>query len=208
MFTLHIAAFLLSRYGSFSASAIPTTDGDSMGRRHVERVFVEVEKLRWARMGGEGGGACGFYRDGEEKWVVHAELEVLNGLIVGKIVAGITDLLGNAPVSFHVPAATYLLAVLKTTGSSFEGFIRDEYTTLKDTKDRILSTRVDLSYEFEPVRILAPVGEKGVGMGENEGAEFYEDVMRKVRKCSLDVFVEDESVSVQVSVIVWKIRNR
>ncbi len=35
------------------------------------------------------------------------------------------------------------LIVLKTTGSEFSGFIRDEYTTLAETDDRILSTSVN-----------------------------------------------------------------
>ena len=32
------------------------------------------------------------------------------------------------------------LVVMKTTGSEFHGFIEDRYTTLKETRDRILAT--------------------------------------------------------------------
>jgi len=37
--------------------------------------------------------------------------------------------------------AGYLL--MKTTGSAFEGFLRDEYTTLSEASDRILATTLD-----------------------------------------------------------------
>lgn len=35
------------------------------------------------------------------------------------------------------------LRVAKTTGSAFSGFLRDEYTTLPETRDRIMATTVD-----------------------------------------------------------------
>ncbi|MFI5609121.1 factor-independent urate hydroxylase [Amycolatopsis sp. NPDC051903] len=40
------------------------------------------------------------------------------------------------------------LTVLNTTGSEFWGFPRDEYTTLAETKDRILATAVTASWRF------------------------------------------------------------
>lgn len=44
-------------------------------------------------------------------------------------------------VSVESGVAGYLL--MKTTGSAFEGFLRDEYTTLPDAPDRILATSLD-----------------------------------------------------------------
>ena len=35
------------------------------------------------------------------------------------------------------------LVVLKTSGSEFSGFIKDRYTTLQETRDRILCTAVN-----------------------------------------------------------------
>eukprot|EP00800_Vazella_pourtalesii_P005603 TRINITY_DN16633_c0_g1_i1.p1 TRINITY_DN16633_c0_g1~~TRINITY_DN16633_c0_g1_i1.p1 ORF type:complete len:301 (-),score=55.04 TRINITY_DN16633_c0_g1_i1:115-1017(-) len=43
------------------------------------------------------------------------------------------------------------LKLLKTTQSGFEGFIRDELTSLPDTKDRIFATSATLKYEFNSV---------------------------------------------------------
>ena len=41
-----------------------------------------------------------------------------------------------------------LYLVLKSTGSAFENFIRDEHTTLAEVNDRIFSTSVDLKYTY------------------------------------------------------------
>lgn len=40
------------------------------------------------------------------------------------------------------------MKIMKTTQSGFEGFIVDEYTTLKDTRDRILATEIYCEYAF------------------------------------------------------------
>jgi urate oxidase len=40
------------------------------------------------------------------------------------------------------------LVILKTTGSAFEGYIHDEYTTLKETKDRIFGTAVTADWIY------------------------------------------------------------
>jgi urate oxidase len=42
------------------------------------------------------------------------------------------------------------LLVLKTTGSSFTGFRRDEYTVLADADDRILATELAARWEYRP----------------------------------------------------------
>lgn len=40
------------------------------------------------------------------------------------------------------------LALLKTTKSGFEGFIRDKYTVLPDTRERILATEITASWRY------------------------------------------------------------
>jgi urate oxidase len=44
------------------------------------------------------------------------------------------------------------LLVLKTSGSGFEGFLKDEHTTLSETKDRLLCTKINAlwTYTREP----------------------------------------------------------
>ncbi|GAA0176396.1 hypothetical protein LIER_44017 [Lithospermum erythrorhizon] len=41
------------------------------------------------------------------------------------------------------------LALLKTTQSGFEGFIRDEYTILPETRERMLATEVTISWKYD-----------------------------------------------------------
>ena len=48
----------------------------------------------------------------------------------------------------HVLAGLTDLVVLKTTGSEFWGFPRDPYTTLADTRDRILATAVTARWRY------------------------------------------------------------
>jgi urate oxidase len=50
-------------------------------------------------------------------------------------------------VSVESGVAGYL--VMKTTGSAFEGFLRDEYTTLPEASDRILATSLDALWSGE-----------------------------------------------------------
>jgi urate oxidase len=52
------------------------------------------------------------------------------------MVAGVTDLL-----------------VLKTTGSAFEGFLKDRYTTLEETGDRILATAVTAGWRYATLEV-------------------------------------------------------
>jgi urate oxidase len=43
-------------------------------------------------------------------------------------------------------------ALLKTQGSAFEGFLRDKYTTLPDTRDRVLSAVLKASWLYDDAR--------------------------------------------------------
>ena len=40
------------------------------------------------------------------------------------------------------------LKVLKTTQSGYEGFLHDQYTVLKDTKERIVATSITSTWRF------------------------------------------------------------
>lgn len=59
----------------------------------------------------------------------------------------------TAVVTFAGAEATVIsglrdLAVLKSSGSEFHGFVRDRYTTLADTTDRILATSVTARWRY------------------------------------------------------------
>lgn len=73
------------------------------------------------------------------------------------------------------------LLILKTTGSGFEGFLRDEFTTLKETDDRIFSTKLKATWTYgkQPKR--------------------YAAANKKILDSMLAVFARNHSPSVQVT---------
>lgn len=95
---------------------------------------------------------------------------------------------------------------MKSTGSAFEHFIRDEYTTLVEVDDRIFSTSVDLTYEFAPIKISAPTDERKlefvvpIQKGEDGyiGSVWDDKVPIRARTATLETFALDDSASVQV----------
>ncbi len=71
------------------------------------------------------------------------------------------------------------LLVLKTTGSGWQGFLRDRYTSLPDTSDRILATIITARWSYR---------ERGIDFG----AVWYD-----VRRTILEAFCDHYSPSVQ-----------
>jgi urate oxidase len=72
------------------------------------------------------------------------------------------------------------LLVLKTTGSGFEGFLKDGYTTLAETDDRILATVLEASWRYATLEVD------------------WAEAVAAVRRLLLETFAgHDESRSVQ-----------
>ena len=72
------------------------------------------------------------------------------------------------------------LQVLKTTGSAFAGFLRDAYTTLAETTDRIFATEVQARWVYR------------------DGATVdWDAAHRSIRTAMLETFATHESLSVQ-----------
>jgi urate oxidase len=78
-----------------------------------------------------------------------------------------------------VAAGIQGLVVLKTTNSAFEDFLRDEYTTLKESRDRILATIIRANWIYQ-----------------GEEAEFGA-LWHGVRQMMLETFAEHDSQSLQ-----------
>ncbi|XP_051143486.1 uricase [Andrographis paniculata] len=70
------------------------------------------------------------------------------------------------------------LAVLKTTQSGFEGFIRDRYTMLPETRERILATEISASWRY-PFESLASLPEKQL---------YFMEKYTDVKKTLIDTF--------------------
>ena len=83
---------------------------------------------------------------------------------------------GGAP---QIEAGIDDLLVLKTTGSGWEGFLRDRYTSLPETSDRILATIITARWSYRG---------RDVGFGT---------AWREVRRTILEAFCDHYSPSVQ-----------
>lgn len=86
------------------------------------------------------------------------------------------------------------LTVLKSTGSMFYDFHRCEYTTLKDTKDRILSTDVDATWVWNPAKFnkledVYAYADKGI----------FDTIYNQARTITLNTFALENSASVQAT---------
>ncbi|MEO8572069.1 MAG: factor-independent urate hydroxylase [Chloroflexota bacterium] len=75
------------------------------------------------------------------------------------------------------------LSVMKTSRSAFSGFPRDRFTTLKETEDRIMATKVTASWAYDPAATID-----------------FDASYAVVRSTFLDVMAEHHSVSVQASI--------
>lgn len=87
------------------------------------------------------------------------------------------------------------LTVLKSTGSMFYGFHQCDYTILKPTTDRILSTDVSASWEFDAKKLGGSLD--GVLRAADEGV--FDFAYESARKVTLDLFALENSPSVQAT---------
>ena len=130
-----------------------------LGERQVERVRVSIAEHAWRPIGAA---PDAFTRDASETRTAV--------LVVGRegtsVRAGIDD-----------------LAVMKTTRSAFSGFPRDRFTTLKETEDRIMATKVSASWSYVQG---APV--------------VFDPSFDGVRATFLETMADHFSVSVQASI--------
>lgn len=94
---------------------------------------IEVEEYTWERIpvGGEGHDHA-FVRGGTEVRTTVVTQDRSGPEPRAWVVSGLKD-----------------LTVLKSTGSEFNGFLKDEYTTLKETDDRILATSLVARWRYE-----------------------------------------------------------
>jgi urate oxidase len=97
----------------------------------VRRARVQVDEHRWERIDVEGHPhPHAFSRAGDERRQALAVAEA-DGAWVAAGLAG--------------------LLLLKSTGSEFRGFLRDRYTTLAETGDRVMATAVTARWRFSTV---------------------------------------------------------
>ena len=111
----------------------------------VERVRIHLVDLPWDRI--EVGG-----RPHEHSFVRGGG---------GKRIAWVSGAAGG----MQVEAGIEDLVVLKTTQSGWEGFMREQYTTLPDTSDRIFSTALTARWSYNTTDVAWTEAWKGVRQG-------------------------------------------
>lgn len=125
----------------------------------VTRVIIEITEHGWTRMA-LGGKAHphSFVKGSDEKRTAKVSVTRKGAAIE----SGVEDLI-----------------VLKTTKSGFVGFVKDQYTTLPETTDRILATSIKAVWRYAD-------SEKAAG-----------DIWRDVRQTIIETFAGHDSLSVQ-----------
>lgn len=99
----------------------------------AEGARIEVEEYTWERIPVDGEGhAHSFVRAGSGVRTTVVNVEGRGSSRKSYVVSGIRD-----------------LVVLKSTGSEFHGFLKDKYTTLPETNDRILATSLVARWRYD-----------------------------------------------------------
>jgi len=136
---------------------------------HIHAAHIKIIQHKWTRMTVDGKPhPHSFLRDGEDLRVVES--------------------VTRENVGISIRSKIEKLLVLKSTGSAFYGFHRDEYTQLKETWDRILSTEVEAGWLWktfsglDEVRLVAPK---------------FDEAFNSAKEITLKTFAIDNSASVQ-----------
>ena len=125
----------------------------------VTRVLIEIAEHTWTRIAvGDGAHPHTFTKSGGEKR---------------------TTKIGATRDGATIESGIEDLVVLKTTKSGFVGFVKDRYTTLPETTDRIFATSIKANWRY--ARPEAATG----------------DTWREARQTILETFADHDSLSVQ-----------
>jgi urate oxidase len=92
------------------------------------------------------------------------------------------------------------LVLLKSTGSEFRGFLRDPFTTLQETTDRIMATSLTASWRYDTT-VLDGTGLDGTGL-DGTGLDWSQSYDR-VRALVLATFAQVHSLALQQT--LWEI---
>jgi urate oxidase len=128
-------------------------------QRSVRRVRIRIEEYGWERVTPQ----HSFVRDGRETRTT----EITHDGAGWRVVSGLKD-----------------LTVMNSTDSEFWGFVKDRYTTLPETTDRILATEVRARWRFN-------------WTADGQPAPAWDETYATVRGHLLDAFAGTYSLSLQ-----------
>ncbi|MFK4152201.1 factor-independent urate hydroxylase [Streptomyces fungicidicus] len=129
----------------------------------IRRARIRIEEYGWERIGTPGEGEHSFVRKGQETRLAQITFDGEEW----EVVSGLKD-----------------LTVMNSTDSEFRGFVKDGYTTLQETRDRVLATSVSGRWRFN-------------WTGDGQRTPDWETSYEETRKHLLQAFAETYSRSLQ-----------
>jgi urate oxidase len=121
--------------GSCEDYAVTVADRLLEASPYATSAQVRVEEYAWDRIPvGDAGHDHSFVRRGTEARTCAVTVEGRDDDRRVHVLSGLTE-----------------LTVLKSTGSEFKGFLKDRFTTLAETDDRVLSTSLTAWWRWDPV---------------------------------------------------------
>lgn len=140
--------------------------------KHIHVANVKVIVHKWTRMSIDGKPhPHSFVRDGAETRIVEAVVREGAGITIRSGIDG--------------------LLVLKSTGSAFYGYdIKDEFTILPPTADRVLSTAVECGWKWKRFDNVAAV---------KANSEKFNPAWDAAKEITLSTFAKENSPSVQAT---------
>ncbi|KAJ1977133.1 hypothetical protein H4R35_002418 [Dimargaris xerosporica] len=138
---------------------------------HVDRVHVDISQQAWRRMRIDG-------QEHPHSFLRDTQAQRVTTLNANRQATGIRA---------RISSGFRNLAVLKTTGSAFHGFLRDQYTTLAETNDRILCTNIDCRWEFQAYSVATLCSLP------------FDQIYAHVMQLTLGIFARENSASVQAT---------
>lgn len=142
---------------------------------HIRGAHVDIQQYRWTRY--------------EVQGKPHPHSFMQDGVETRNV-----SLYKREGQPYQITSGIAGLTVLKSTGSMFYDFHTDDYTVLKDTYDRILSTDIDASWKWNPRSVpdLAAVTKLAT-----EG--LFDAAWAGARNQTLEIFALENSASVQAT---------
>ncbi|MER6746014.1 factor-independent urate hydroxylase [Streptomyces fungicidicus] len=129
----------------------------------IRRARIRIEEYAWERIGTPGEGEHSFVRKGQETRLAQITFDGEEW----EVVSGLKD-----------------LTVMNSTDSEFRGFVKDGYTTLQETRDRVLATSVSGRWRFN-------------WTGDGQRTPDWDTSYEETRKHLLQAFAETYSRSLQ-----------
>ena len=144
----------------------------------VATARVEVDEYRWERVSVAGSEhPHTFVRAGQD-------IRTTAGTVAGQ---------GSAQQAWGVSGLKDLV-VLKSTGSEFAGFLKDRYTTLAETSDRVLATSLTARWRYQAA---AAAGTAATARTAGVSGADWGEAHAQIRQILLERFAQVHSLALQ-----------